>query len=253
MRTAHQKITLVTGASRRTGGQICGNYDTFHASGQDCRKVPAAGDIYENDGSVAKMKFVEKGNFGYTNSHKKEQMVKTFIYFLLPIAIFILGYVTTKSAKNLFTVVAVVGALPACKELVNVIMFWRRRSMPAELYEELSSHVADGMEAAYELIFTTYEKNYVVPCVVVAGSQVIGYMVRKDLDSRLLEEHLSSTLKKNGLNVHVHIFRDLKSFLDRVDVLAEREPEDTTFTPDERYPELNREQLTKHLLLALSL
>ena len=199
------------------------------------------------------MKVAEKGTYGYTNSHKKQQLLKTLIYFLLPAAIFVLGYVTTKSSKNLFTVVAVVGSLPACKELVNVVMFWKRRSMPRELYEELSAHVGEGMEAAYELVFTTYEKNYVVPCVVVAGGEVAGYLLQKDLEAGKLEEHLRSTLKSNGVIAHVHMFKDLKGFLDRVDALAEREPESAAFTPDSRYPELNREQLTKHLLLALSL
>lgn len=199
------------------------------------------------------MRQAEKGTYGYTDAHKKQQMLKTFIYFLLPIAIFVVGFVTTKSTRNLFTVVAVVGCLPACKELVNVIMFWKRESMPRELYEELSSHMKGHTEAAYELVFTTYDTNYAVPCVVIAGSEVAGYLVQKDLDSRKLEEHLSSVLKKNGLNAHVHMFRDKKSFLERVDVLAAKEPEQTKFRPDERYPELNREQLTKHLLLALSL
>lgn len=189
------------------------------------------------------MKFTEKGTFGYTSSHKKEQLLKTFIYFLLPIAIFLLGYITTKSSRNLFTVVAVVGCLPACKELVNVIMFWKRKSLPADLYEELASHVTKGMDAAYELVFTTYEKNYVVPCVVLAGTEVVGYLPGRDSNARQLEEHLTSTLKKNGITAHVHMFQDLKSFLDRVDVLAGKDCE----TEKERLAE------TKRVLLALSL
>ena len=47
--------------------------------------------------------------------------------------------------------------------------------------------------------------------------------------------------------------RDLLAYLDRVDALAKKDPEDIPFTPDERYPSLNREQLIRGLILALSL
>ena len=70
----------------------------------------------------------QKGDHGYTDAHKKAQIIKTFIFFLLPAVIFTVGYVTSGTRLNLFTVVAVVGCLPACKELVNVIVFCRRRS-----------------------------------------------------------------------------------------------------------------------------
>lgn len=73
----------------------------------------------------------QKGEHGYTDAHKKAQLFKTFIFFLLPAVIFIVGYATSKTRLNMFTVVAVVGCLPACKELVNVIMFCRRRFHPA--------------------------------------------------------------------------------------------------------------------------
>lgn len=53
--------------------------------------------------------------------------------------------------------------------------------------------------------------------------------------------------------MHVHVFADLKAYLDRVDALAKKDPEDIPFTPDERYPSLNREQLIRGLILALSL
>ena len=75
----------------------------------------------------------QKGDHGYTDAHKKAQIIKTFIFFLLPAVIFTVGYVTSGTRLNLFTVVAVVGCLP-------------------------DRHTG-GMEHAYELVLTTYEKN----------------------------------------------------------------------------------------------
>ena len=195
----------------------------------------------------------QKGDHGYTDAHKKAQIIKTFIFFLLPAVIFTVGYVTSGTRLNLFTVVAVVGCLPACKKLVNVIVFCRRRSIPQDLYEELERHTG-AMEHAYELVLTTYEKNYPVHSLVIRGNEIAGYTTLKNTDLKPVEAHVTKILKENGISgVHVHVFADLKAYLDRVDALAKKEPEEIPFTPDERYPSLNREQLIRGLILALSL
>ena len=76
----------------------------------------------------------------------------------------------------------------------------------------------------------------------------------KNTDLKPVEAHVTKILKENGISgVHVHVFADLKAYLDRVDALAKKEPEEIPFTPDERYPSLNREQLIRGVILALSL
>ena len=54
------------------------------------------------------MKRVAKGNFGYTQSHRKWQILKTSLYVALALAIFIVGFVTTKTTKNVFSIFAIV-------------------------------------------------------------------------------------------------------------------------------------------------
>ena len=199
------------------------------------------------------MRRPQKGEWGYTDAHKRSQLLKTFLFFLIPIAIFVLGYVTTDTRRNYFTILAIVGCLPACKEMVNVLMFMKRRSMPEELYEEIERHAAK-LTRAYELVLTTYEKNYPVHSLVIRGNEIAGYTTMKHTDLKPAQDHIVKMLKENGISgVHVHIFPDLKVYLDRVDALAEREPEEISFTPDERYPGLNREQLIRQVVLSLSL
>ena len=56
---------------------------------------------------------------------------------------------------------------------------------------------------------------------VVRGQEIAGYTTLKNTDLRPLQEHIAKTLKENGISgVHVHIFPDLKAYLDRVDALA---------------------------------
>ena len=74
------------------------------------------------------------------------------------------------------------------------------------------------------------------------------------MDGQTRREKLLKMLKENGISgIHVHIFPDLKTYLDRVDALAKRDPEEIPFTPDERFPGMNREQCIRELILSLSL
>ena len=200
------------------------------------------------------MKSIPKGAFGYTDAHKKRQLLKTLIFFLLPIGIFLLGFITTKTKENYFTIVAVVGSLPACKELVNVCLFMKRRSIPGELYEEIKSH-AGSMETAYELVLTTYETSYPITALMIAGDEIIGYGEGGEkLNWKKAEEHIRAVLKNNGIShTHVHIFQEKKQFLERMDALSAQKREELPFVPDERYPGFSREQVIKEVILALSI
>lgn len=199
------------------------------------------------------MKIENKGSYGYIDAHKKMQLLRTILLFLLPLALFFIGLYTTKTRSNYFTIIAVVGCLPGCKSLVNVIAFLKRHSLPQDLYQEFASHIGT-MEVAYELILTTYEITCPVHCAVISGNEIAAYSTHPKADFKKISAHIETTMKNNGLNgVHVHLFSDLSQFLTRVDALAKKTPEEIPFTPDERYPGLNREQVIRRVLLALSM
>lgn len=64
---------------------------------------------------------IEKGQPGYVKARKVKYMIWTIAEFGVVIAIFVLGYMQTGTRMNLFTIVAIVGCLPAAKMLVELI------------------------------------------------------------------------------------------------------------------------------------
>lgn len=198
------------------------------------------------------MKKVAKGKFGYTMSHRKWQILKMLLYIALALAIFLLGWITTKKTANLLSVVAICGALPISKEMVGVIMSFKRKPMEKELYEQILTK-AGSLEQIYELVFTTQEKSYVVEAAIVEGKDVICYTIDPKCDVMALQKHLQKMLDANGYKENVKVFKDLKKFLDRVSDLERREKVEIPYTPHATYPDLNRDQLIKHTLLALSI
>ncbi|MBQ8858005.1 MAG: hypothetical protein IJ024_07690 [Lachnospiraceae bacterium] len=197
------------------------------------------------------MKRVAKGNFGYTQSHRKWQILKTSLYVALALAIFIVGFVTTKTTKNVLSIVAIVGSLPIAKEMVGVIMSYKRKPMDKKLYEEISAK-AGNLEQAYELLFTTQEVSYTAEAVVIEGRDVICYTADPKCDAQKLQAHLKKMLDANDYKQNVKVFKEYKKFMDRVGDLARREKEEISYTQNPAYPELNRDQLVKRVVLALS-
>ena len=57
---------------------------------------------------------VKKGCYGYIRNHKVVTGIRTLLYLGISIGLYVMGYVTTGSNKNLLTIVAILGCLPAC-------------------------------------------------------------------------------------------------------------------------------------------
>ncbi len=197
-----------------------------------------------------------KGHYGYISYEKKKRLFETVVLFLLPLGLLIIGIVTTGSRMNLLTVVAVVAVLPACRSLVGLIMMMMQKPMPEERYEQ-AKDAAKDLVAGYELIITAYEHTSPVEALVVCGYQVVCYTPDKKTDPPYLEKHIRQILSSNQYtDMQVKVMKDFKQYLQRVSAIAkdpEHYREGIPFTPDERYPDLTRDELIYHLILAISL
>lgn len=198
---------------------------------------------------------VKKGDFGYIHSQKIRRTFLTLGLFALPIAAFVGAVLITGTKKNIITVVAMVGCLPACRALVNAIMMWIQKPMEESVYQEIKKH-AGNLVMSYEMYLTSYEKSTFVESFAVCGNKVVGYSSRISGSTQFIEQHVRKILKQNGYKTDVKVLTDLNSYLERLDYLnAHREEltKDIVFEPDSRYPELSREEMIKHIILAISL
>lgn len=200
-------------------------------------------------------KKIRKGDFGYIQHEKIRKFLVTLLLFAIPMAAFVGAYLITGTKKNIITVIAMVGCLPACKSLVGFIVMFLQKSMDESSYRKIKEHAKD-LVMSYEMYLTTYEKSTFVESFAICGNKVIGYSSRIDGSPQFVEQHVKKILKQNGYKVDVKVMTELKPYLERLDYLNAHKEEmvkDIIFTPDERYPELSREELIKHIILAISL
>ena len=100
---------------------------------------------------------VRKGCYGYLAYQKKTSLIRTILFFALSLAIYIMGILSTGSNRNLLTIVAVLGCLPACKSAVSTIMFFRASGCSETAKKKIAAY-DDILTGFYDMYFTSYKK-----------------------------------------------------------------------------------------------
>ena len=196
---------------------------------------------------------VPKGDFGYLQAEKKRRIIITVLLFAAPLIIFFTALIYFKTRLTIWTVIAVVGCLPACKSLVSLIMIFRAKPVAPQVYEEISEH-AGRILMSYEMYMTFYEKSASIDAFAICGNTVVGFSSDPKIDAAFMEREAQKILRGNGFKANVKIFTRLPQFLERLDSMNEHKEsleEGIKFRPDEKYPELSRNELIKHTILAI--
>lgn len=163
-----------------------------------------------------------KGNFGYLSYQKKYQVIKTCLFFLVPLALFFAGMYMTHSKMNLLTVVAVLGMLPASKSAVLMFMFLKSHPTQKEIFDQVTKEVNTPF-LSFDNVFTTYEETFEVPVLFVKNNQVVFYHELKNSQAETLEKHMESYIKKEGIAADAKGMTQLNGFIQRFHQLSEDE------------------------------
>ena len=143
------------------------------------------------------MKKAIKGTYGYLNKKRTLVIIRTIVYFAIALALFAAGYATTHTKRNLLTVVAVLGCLPACKSMVNMIMYFRATGCSLSAYEKIRE-VEGHLIGMFDMYFTSYQKNYAISHMVVEDQIILAYTEDSGCDIPACREHLETMLKQAG-------------------------------------------------------
>ena len=164
-----------------------------------------------------------KRTFGYLKTKKRNTIIRTILYFTISAAIYIAGYVTTKTRANLLTVVAVLGCLPACKSAVNMIMLIRAKGCSEQACEKIKA--CEGrLIGMYDMYFTSYQKNFPLSHMVVDKKVILGYTEIEKTDTDACAEHLQTMLKQGGFKDYtVTITRDIQKYCEQLKNLNQEE------------------------------
>lgn len=166
------------------------------------------------------MKKVEKGNWGYVNYRKKINLIIMLTAFFVVIGVFVLGLILNKMDRNnVFTVASVVLVLPAAKFAVAYLVVAPHKGADESLKNKIEKSAGE-LTVCYDCIMSNKKKPICAQVVIVSDSVVCAYTCDEKADNRLFETSLQEFMKNDKLNVTVTLYKEEKTFINRIKNLA---------------------------------
>ena len=167
-----------------------------------------------------------KGSRNYLNTQKKYEIIRTIIYFAISISLFVAGYIQTGEKANLLSIVAVLGCLPASKSAVSAIMYLRFGSCSEQTAAEIERH-SNGLLCLYDMVFTSYKKNFRVSHLAVRGGCVCGFAEDKNFEENEFNQHINHILTADGhQGITVKMFTNLAKYTERLEQMKPLEADE---------------------------
>lgn len=165
------------------------------------------------------MSKINKGEFAWLSGRKKREIIKTVLYFGISAALFLMGWLSTKTTANLLTIVAVLGCLPASKSAVSMIMFLRVKGCSKETEVQLRERFGEDF-GCFNLYFTSDKKNYEIHHLFVNKSSIAAYTEDEKTKSGDFEEHIQTMLRQAGVTkAGVKLYKDRQKYMERLEQL----------------------------------
>lgn len=158
---------------------------------------------------------IYKGDYGYIKAERKIEIIRTIGLLALPILLYVIGFLSTGSNKNLLTFVAVLGSLPLARSAVSMYLFIRAGVCCSE--ETYKKIVGSGVQATYyDLYYTSYKKNFPIACVILKRGCFIALTEDKDMLPEDYENHMKEILSNcGGDKITVKLYTDTDKFIER--------------------------------------
>ena len=138
-----------------------------------------------------------KGTYGYLAKKRKTELIRTILLFAVAFGIYLAGYFSTGTQQNLFTIIAVLGMLPACQRAVICFLSFKAKGTDSEDYERLNPVLEQlGLSGLYDLFLTGERKNFPVGLACLSGDTL--FLLCREGDG--LRDHLSPFLAQEGLD-----------------------------------------------------
>lgn len=172
-----------------------------------------------------KKETINKGEYGYIDSEKKQKLTLTVLSFIAVLVIFLTGVIIYHTNKSIFAVIAAVSALPAAKLLTIYISMRPYSSGDKEMYKKLKV-IADKNDeykaiVGADFIITSRDKAMNIQFAYITAGKVICYADNKKASAKEIETYIKEIFDNEGCHYSaVKVFDDEKKFLKHVEAIA---------------------------------
>lgn len=158
-------------------------------------------------------KKLTKGMYGFFSHKKRVEILKTTVFFAICLAVYFMGLILTKTNKNLLTIVAILGVLPAAKAAVGMIMVVRFKPIAMESYQQIETYKNQYL-LLYDLVFILEEKAVKTECVAVYENTICILTSCKFMKEGEIAGEIKKFLSNHGKGLcNVLVVKDIKTYV----------------------------------------
>lgn len=159
---------------------------------------------------------MQKGEYGYLRYKRKIETIKSIVFFSIAMAIFVIGYISTGTKKNWFTVLAVVSMLPVAKQITVTVLYYRYKSGNKEVFDRIKAKEKSAL-CLSDIVITAYDKTFELMHVAIVANTVIGYSEQEKMPEKDAEIYLKNVIEQNGYSgVSVKIYKKENDYMERL-------------------------------------
>lgn len=156
---------------------------------------------------------IKKCEHGYIKKEKKKQLLMVLFFILAGIIIFVVGYfLNHRSRANIFTVLAILLALPMAKRAVNFIILLPFKTVSEEKYKHICDIVSEQAVVYTDYVFSSPDKVMGMDFLVLDEGNAYGIVAGTRQDLNYINNYIGKQIRNLSPNYHVKIVADYEEF-----------------------------------------
>ena len=157
---------------------------------------------------------MKKGSFGYLQKKRVFSLVKSILFLAAVLIIYFTALHHFHTNKNIFSIIAAVGALPTGRSIVETVMCYRARSASYRVRQKVEEIPGiSSCYSLYDLYLTSYERAYSLSHAAIGNGLLVGLTEAQDTDCRLCGQHICDMAAKEGIEgFKADIYRNLDEY-----------------------------------------
>lgn len=111
---------------------------------------------------------------GYIDRQKVFQGAMLLLFAAIGFALFLVGFIVTRTRANVFTVLGILMVLPAAKRVIALVVMLPRHSVKRERVERMKAALGEEAVLLTDYVFTSPDKIMSLDFVIIHNRRVIG-------------------------------------------------------------------------------
>ncbi|MCR4649561.1 MAG: hypothetical protein K5776_10845 [Lachnospiraceae bacterium] len=161
-----------------------------------------------------------KGKYGYLKKQPLRTGLLTLFMIACCAAVFLFGYITRGSERNIFTIIAVLGILPSAKMIVSFIMYLKNEkyAVSKDIYEKVEEYIK-GKDVCYgyDFYLTSYKQNFCINTCFIFDGSLVCLSEDKKSNAKDIKEHIEKYMNQNSIDGYkIYILDNKEKYYDRI-------------------------------------